>query len=152
MRRRIHHPSFVQLINTLKPLLREYKPLRVMRLDDLCDWLAWYWNRGTISWLVDDSGSPQGVCLIRLFRELDQFMDPAAHDPCGEFCFIEFLSAADPITMNSLCQSLVDTWGPQRVVMWDRSERTESGAPRMYRWDQFEKLVRRLSYGLVENT
>lgn len=152
MRKRVaHHPDFVQLISTLKPLLREYPPLRVMHFDDLVDWLAWYWNRGTMSWQINDAGEPQGVCLIKLFRRLDQFMEHDAHEPCGQFCFIEFLTAADPVTMNLLCQSLVDTWGPQKTVMWDRGSRTENGAPRMYRWDQFEKLVRRLTYGLAEN-
>jgi hypothetical protein len=150
-RRVIHHPNFVQLIKTLKPLLREYKSLRVMHFDDMCDWLAWYWNRGTMSWQINHAGEPQGVCLIKLFRYAEQFLDHDAHDPCNEFCFIEFLQASDPITMNQLCQALVDRWGPQKTVMWDRGARTEDGAPRIYRWDQFEKIVRRLTYGLTEN-
>jgi hypothetical protein len=146
-----HHPNFVQMAATLKPLLRQYEPLAVMHFDDLCDWMSWYWNRGTMTWWISDFGEAQGVCLIRLFREISQFMDRDIHDPCGKFCFIELAVASDPIIMGVMFSALVDRWGPQETMMWDRGVRTEYGPPRIYRWDQFTKLARRLSYGITEN-
>lgn len=63
MKRIVHHPDFVQLIYLLKPLLRQYPPLAVMRTDDLADWMAWYWNRGTMTWWINEmTREPQGVC------------------------------------------------------------------------------------------
>ena len=146
-----HHPNFLKIIQTLKSLLRTHPPLSVMRFDDLADWMSWYWNRGTMSWAIDESGEPRGVCLIRLFRHIEQFTDPIVHDPCGEFCMIELLVSSDPITTAVLCDSLVQRWGPQNIVMWERGTRTENGCPRMFRWDQFMELARRVSYGIVEN-
>lgn len=148
MRKTVHAPEFLTVVHTLKPLLRQYQPLSVLHTETLADWLAWYWNRGTMTWQVSDLGEPQGVCLIRLFRYLEQFLDPNAHEPCNEFCFIEFSIASDPIIMGMMFQTLSQRWGPQNTMMWDRGARTENGAPRMYTWKQFRKLARRLSYGI----
>jgi hypothetical protein len=139
-----HNPYFVQLIHTLEPLLRRYLPLARMDFDDLCDWLAWYWNRGTMAYVVDED-RPLGVCLIRLFSRLDQFMDRDVFDPVGEFCFIELSIAEDGSIMWKMLQDLIYRWGKQKIIVWDRGARTETGAPRMYNWDQFIKLARRLS-------
>jgi len=146
-----HHPNFLKIVNTLKPLLRTHPPLAAMHTDDLADWMSWYWNRGTMSWVISDAEEPQGVCLIRLFRKIEQFTEQNVHDPCGEFCMIELLVSSDPITTGQLCESLTDFWGPQKIVMWERGTRTENGCPRMFRWDQFRKLARRISYGITEN-
>jgi hypothetical protein len=145
MKKPQHHPNFVQVIYTLRPLLREYRPLAVMQLEDLCDWMSWYWNRGTMAYRISDSGKPQGVCLIRLFKRLEQFMDRDVHQPCGQFCFIELSVAEDGRIMWLMLEDLENRWGPQEVMMWDRGELTENGTPRMYRWPQFKKLARRLS-------
>jgi hypothetical protein len=146
-----HHPFFLKVIHTLKPLLRTHPPLAVMHTDDMADWMSWYWNRGTMSYVIDEEEEPLGVCLIRMFRHLEQFMDPNAHSPCGEFCLIELLVSRDPITTGVLCDALVQRWGPQKIMMWERGKRTENGSPRMFRWDQFIKLARRISYGITEN-
>lgn len=149
MKKLVHHPNFLQLVFALKPVLRLHPPLATMHIDDLVDWVAWYWNRGTISWQIDDGGNPQGVCLIKLFRRMEQFLEPNVHDPCGKFCLIELLVSTEPVTTGILCKALVDRWGPQEIMMWDRGDRTKYGAPRMYRWDQFMKLTKRITYGLI---
>ena len=133
----------------LRPLLRQSDRFRKMPFADLCDYVAYFWNRGTISFVFDDSGEAQGVCLIKLFRDLNQFLDPFVHEPCGQFCMIELMVASDPVTFASIFDELVDRWGRQDVIMWDRGERTENGAPRMYRWREFQKLARRLTYGWI---
>lgn len=140
----IHHTNFIQVVHTLKPLLRQYQPLSVMHFDDLCDWLAWYWNRGTMTYVIEDD-EPLGVCLIRLFRRLEQFMDHNVHEPTGHFCFIELAIARDGKIMGQMLESLIDWWGPQATMLWDRGARTEGGSPRMYKWSDFIKLARRLS-------
>jgi hypothetical protein len=146
MKKPQHHPEFIEVIHTLEPLLRRYLPLRRMELDDLCDWISWYWNRGTMSYVIDRD-EPLGVCLIRLFRRLEQFMDRDAHEPCGKFCFIELSVAKDGEIMGLMLKDLENRWGPQEVMMFDRGERTENGAPRMMKWETFKKLARRLSNG-----
>ena len=146
-----HHPNFVATMRTLVPLLRNHPPLAVLKFESLCDWVAYYWNRGTISFVINDAGEPQAVALVKLFRDLRQFLDPFVHDPCGQFCMIELMAAAEPISMGLICQELTQRFGPQAIILWDRGERTENGAPRMYRWTQFQKLARRLTYGVTEN-
>ena len=142
-----HHPNFIQVISVLKPLLRRYRPLSVMHFDDMLDWLAWYWNRGTMAYVIEDN-QPKGVCLIRLFRHLDQFIEVDAHEPSSEFAFIEVSIAEDGQVMAQMLADLENRWGPQKCVMWDRGVRTEDGPPRMYSWNQFKKLARRLEkYG-----
>lgn len=145
-----HSSEFLDKMRVLAPLLQNYPPLASMPFDDLCDWMSWYWNRGTMVWRISDFNEPQGVCLIRLFRRLEQFMDRDVHEPCGRFAFIELSVASDPIIMGLMFNDMTSRWGPQEVVMWDRGERTEQGTPRMYRWHQFRKLARRLSYGITE--
>ena len=146
MKKPQHHPNFVEAIYILRPLLREYRPLAVMQFEDLCDWMSWYWNRGTMTFIFGpDRTEALGVCMIRLFRRLDQFMDRDVHDPCGKFCFIELSVAKDGRIMGLMLEELENRWGPQEVMMWDRGELTEKGAPRMYRWPQFKKLAQRLS-------
>jgi hypothetical protein len=144
-----HHPNFLRIVNVLKPMLRAYPPLSVLTFDDLADYMSWYWNRGTMSWVISEEGEPQGVCLIRLFRRLEQFIDHNVHEPCGEFCLIELLASSDPVTTGLLHDGLVDRWGAQKIMMFDRGARTENGAPHMYTWEQFRKISRRMSYGLV---
>lgn len=147
----IHHTNFVQVVHTLKPLLRSYQPLSVMPFDSLCDWLVWYWNRGTMTYVIEDE-EPLGVCLIRLFRRLDQFEDHNVHEPTGAFCFIELAVARDGEIMGQMLESLISWWGPQQTMMWDRPGRTEQGTPRMFKWADFIKLARRLySYGQLKN-
>jgi hypothetical protein len=63
---------------------------------------------------------------------------------------IDLLVADTPNVAAVLCEDLVSRWGRQQVIMWDRGERTESGAPRMMRWRSFQKVVRRLTYGILE--
>jgi hypothetical protein len=143
-----HCPEFLVVASKLLPLLRRYRPFAQMRFDDLCDHLGWYWNRDTISYVIDDE--PRAVCLIKLFRRLEQFLDPYVHIPCGKFVMLELMVADDPIAMGQICEQLTERFGPQEIVLWDRGTRTEGGAPRMYTWNSFMKLARRVSYGTIE--
>jgi hypothetical protein len=144
-----HCPEFLAVIANLLPLLRRYRPFAQMQFEALCDHLAWYWNMGAMSYVIDDQGG-RAVCLIKLFRRLEQFLDSYVHEPCGRFCMIELMAANDPLAMGQTFEELTARFGPQRIVLWDRGTRTESGAPRMYQWAQFEKLARRLTYGVIE--
>lgn len=152
MKRIRHDPRYIATIAKLMPVLRTHEPFRGMGFEQLCNYLAYFWNHGTMSYLIYDDDSPAGVCLIKIFRELDSFLDEFVHEPDGKFCMIVLLAADTPIAMGVLCNELVGRWGTGWTMMWERGARTEDGAPRMYRWDQFEKLARRISYGVVENT
>jgi hypothetical protein len=149
MNAQIHHPNYVATMRTLAPLLRQHPPLAALKFESLCDWVAYYWNHGTISFVINEAGEPEAVALVKLFRSIGQFLDPFIHDPCGRFCMIELMVASEPISMGRICEELTNRWGPQAVMLWDRGLRTEKGCPRMYRWNQFMKLARRLSYGIV---
>lgn len=146
-----HSDGFKKKMRVLAPLLRNHPPLSALQFDQLCDWVAWYWNRGTLCYVLNEDGSASAVALVKLFRDLRQFMDPFVHDPCGRFCMIELMVAEEPLAMGTIFTELSQRFGPQSIVMWDRQERTENGAPRMYRWHQFRKLARRLTYGVVDH-
>lgn len=145
-----HCPEFLVVVSKLLPLLRRHRPFAEMRFDELCDHLAWYWNHQTMCFVLSEFGEPRAVCLIKLFRHLPQFLDLYVHDPCRQFVMIELMVADDPLAMGQICEELTDLYGSQECVMWDRQERTESGAPRMFTWNQFMKLARRISYGTIE--
>jgi hypothetical protein len=142
--------TFQKFIARMVPFVKErYAPWRVTDDATVGQVLTWYLDRGLMSFNV----SPlqiHGICLIRLFDNLNDFLDPWIHKPTGEYCFIELIISSDPLTTTDLFNQLFERWGPQRIVLWDHAARTEKGAPRMYRWDQFEKIVQLMSKGLFE--
>jgi hypothetical protein len=145
-----HAPEYIAIMAKLLPVLRRQKAFCVMPFDQLCDHFAYFWNRGTFVYSIDDFGVPHGACMIRMFPRIEQFLEPYIHEPVGKFCVIDLLVADTPVVAANLFSELTHRWGPQEVMMWDRDERTENGAPRMYRWDQFMKLSSRLTYGIIE--
>jgi hypothetical protein len=54
------------------------------------------------------------------------------------------MSADGAQTLGFLHDELVDRWGPKEIMLWDRGGRTERGTPRIFRWEQFEKLANRI--------
>jgi hypothetical protein len=144
-----HAKEYLDVMDQLVPLLREGRRFCVMPRALLDDWIAYFWNRGTISYVLNDDGSAVAVCLVKLFRHLGQFLEPFVHDPCGKFCMIELMVAHEPVAMANIFIELTDRFGPQQVFMWDRGERTEGGTPRIYSWHAFETLARRLTCGLT---
>jgi hypothetical protein len=136
-------------MDRLEPLLRKGRKFSVMHWSVLCDWCAYYWNRGTISYLIDDSGV-RGVCLVKLFNRLEQFLEPFVHEFPAKFCMVELLVACDPLAIAHTYFELTGRFGKPEIIMWDRGERTEYGTPRIFTWDQYEKLTRRLTYGLID--
>jgi len=142
-----HAPQYIETMRKLAPLIRDVPKFCVWQFDMLCDWFAFYWNRGTLSFYLDTEGANQGVCAIKLFSRLEQFLEPFIHEPGGRFAMIELMSARSSEAMGFIYDELVKRWGRREVMIWDRGERTEGGAPRMYRWDSFEKLARRITNG-----
>ena len=145
-----HDPYFIATMSKLIPVIRQQRAFSVMPFDKLCDHFAFFWNRGTFVYSIDAFDVGHGACSIRVFRELNQFLEPYVHEPCGRFCMIDLLVGDTPNVIGQLCDDLVTRWGPQEVMLWDRDERTEGGAPRMYRWERFMKLANRLTYGILE--
>jgi hypothetical protein len=143
-----HAKEYLETIAVLEPLLREGRKFSVMPYALLCDWVAYFWNRGTISYLIDE-GQARGVCLVKFFSRLEQFLEPFVHEPTGKFCMVEFLAARDPLAIAHTFFELTGRWGKPEIILWDREERTLGGAPRMFTWAQYEKLTRRLTYGLI---
>jgi hypothetical protein len=140
----------MQRMKRAVPFIREnYDPYRIMPEKHTYDTLAWYWNRGLIS-IVEDRLEVRGVCLIRIIENLDDFLDPSAFFPSGNFIWVELLIATDPLAIAGLYEDLFSRWGKRETILWDRGERTQGGTPRMYRWDQYKKLANRLSYGLIK--
>jgi hypothetical protein len=141
-----HAPEYIAIMKILAPLIRDVPKFSVWQFGTLCDWMAYFWNRGTLSFVIEE-GEPLGFCTIKLFRELGQFLEPFVHDPCGRYAMVEALVARTPQAWARMFEELVGRWGRVEVVLWDRGMRTENGAPRMYRWNDYIKLVRRSVYG-----
>lgn len=146
-----HAQEFLDTMDKLEPLFRRHPRYCLIPFHDLCEFVAYFWNRGTISFVIDEDGHGRGVCLCKLFRHLSQFFEPLVHEPCGKFCMLELMVAEDPLAMGIICEDLTNRWGPQEIILWDRGERTENGAPRMYTWRQFQKLARRITFGVLQN-
>lgn len=140
-----HAGAYLETMRALAPLIRDVRRYSVWQFDLLCDWFAYHWNRGTISFVIDSGGAAHGVCVIKLFRCLEQFLEPFVHEPCGHFGMIEVFAADSPHVMAFLHDELTERWGPQDIMIWDRMERTENGPPRIYSWKDFERLARRIT-------
>jgi hypothetical protein len=139
-----HAPEYIEVMRKLAPLIRDVRKFSVWQFDCLCNWFAYHWNHGTIVFRIQDDAA-RGVCVVKIFDQLEQFLEPFVHDPKGKFVMIEVMSADGAETMGKLHDELVERWGPRPIMLWDRGERTADGAPRMYRWDQFERLSRRIT-------
>ena len=144
-----HSLLFLDMALRFESLMRQGPAYRNWSQKKLFDNLAWYWNRGLVAFFLDSSGVAHGLCLIRLFRRIEQMFDYSVHDPCGEFLFIDLLVADEPNAMADCFEQFFARFGPQKIVIWDRGDRTEEGCPRMYRWDQFLRLAYKLTYGLI---
>jgi hypothetical protein len=143
-----HAPEYIATMRQLAGRIRDVPKFSVWQFDMLCDWFSFFWNRGTISFVIAPDGTAQGVTVIKLFSRLEQFLEPFVHVPDGQFLMIEVLSCDGVQTRAKMFEELFERWGKRSVVLWDRPFRTEAGAPRMWRWDQFHKLARRFTnYG-----
>lgn len=143
--------KFVHLMGMVTPFIQEHHPRWRDSTDAEIAWYcAWFWDRDLMSVSVINE-EIYGVCTIKLFDKLGEFLDPHPFNPTGKFCFIDLLVSVSPTATANVFQILVDRWGPQEIVLWDRGERTEGGAPRMFSWAQFMKLSSRLTYGVIES-
>lgn len=91
------------------------------------------------------------VCAVRFFARLEDWLEHQAFDPEGAFAMVELLVSASPLAQADCFEQLFDRWGKRPIVIWERGDRTEKsiGAPRMYRWKDFIKLTRRMTYGNI---
>ena len=117
--------------------------------DKLYEYMAWFRDKELLA--ISSSGEEiHGVCTIKLFDQLSDFLEPWPFNPSGKFCLVDLLVATSPTAIADCFETLFARWGPQETMIWERGLRTESGAPRMYPWNQYMKLTKRLTYGLVE--
>jgi hypothetical protein len=139
-------------MDKLVPLIREARRYSCWKFEMLCDWWAYFWNRGTLAFVIDASGNAQGVCAIKLFSRLEQFLEPFVHEPTGKFCLVDLLVAVSPLAIADCFEILSGRWGPQAIMIWERGDRTAqtNRAPRMYTWAQYLKLTNRLTDGIVK--
>jgi hypothetical protein len=147
-----HAKEYLETMESLVPLIRKARRYSLWQFDILCDWFAYFWNRGTITFVIDARGNAQGVCAIKLFSRLEQFLEPFVHEPSGKFCMVDLLVAVSPPTIADCFEILFKRWGQQAIMIWDRGDRTDqpNRAPRMYTWGQYLKLTNRLTYGIVK--
>ena len=115
----------------------------------IAEYLTWFADRGLLA-IVASEEEIYGVCAIKLFDKLTDFLEPWPFDPTGKFCLVDLLVAVSPLAIADCFKVFFDRWGPQEIMLWDRGERTEGGAPRMYTWNQYLKLTRRLTYGVID--
>jgi hypothetical protein len=118
--------------------------------DRLLQYLAWFWDKELLA-VSSANGEIYGVCAIKLFDQLSDFLEPWPFCPTGKFCLVDLLVATSPTAIANCFEILFARWGPQEIMLWDRGGRTEGGTPRMFTWEQYLKLTRRLTYGLVQN-
>ena len=145
--------SFIWLADKMVPFIRENHPKwRDDSDQDLYDYLAWFWGKDLLA--VSFTGEEiYGVCTIKLFSELEDFLSPFVFEPDGKFCMVDLLVAVSPLAIADCFETLFGRWGSREVMIWERGERTlaSAGAPRMYTWKQYKRLTRRLTYGVVKD-
>jgi hypothetical protein len=131
------------------PFIREHYKAWASATDlQILALLSWHWSRALVS-ISQDENQIRGLCIIRLLERLEDFLDPLAFSPQGDFIWIELLIVTDPLAQADVHNQLEARWGPRKIVLWDRGQRTQNGAPRIFTWKQFGKLKRRMTYGLI---
>ena len=141
--------SFCWLADRMVPFIREnHSKWKDTPNQKLYEYLAWFWGNDLLAVSFQEE-EIYGVCTIKLFDRLEDFLSPKAFNPTGKFCMVDLLVAVSPVAIANCFEILFKRWGPQEIMLWDRGERTEKGAPKMFTWSQYLKLTRRLTYGLV---
>jgi hypothetical protein len=142
--------NIVSQLDSIVAFVREYHPKwRDTPEAKLNKYLEWFQEKSLLA-VSHSYGEIYGVCTIKLFDQLEDFLSPEAFNPTGKFCQVDLLVALSPVAIADCFEKLFARWGPQEIMLWDRGERTEKGAPRMFTWEEYLKLTRRLTYGLVE--
>jgi hypothetical protein len=143
-----HAPEYLETMHKLLKLIRRVEKFSYWEKDAIFDWMAYFWNKGTISYRISEDGVGRGICTLKFFSRLEQFLEPFVHEPGGNFVMIEMLVSDHWSTSALLFDELCDRWGGQRpVVLWDRGNRTEAAgkSPRMFKWKEFQKIARRMT-------
>lgn len=152
MRSSLEFLGFVWLADRMVPFIQEnHARWNTTPADDLYRYLAWFWGKDLLA--ASFSGEDiYGVCTIKLFDRLEDFLKPFVFEPTGKFCMVDLLVAVSPLAIADCLESLFKRWGPQEIMIWERGDRTERTtlAPRMYTWAQYLKLTSRLTYGIVK--
>ena len=144
--------GFTWLADRMVPFIREnHSKWKDTPDQKLYEYLAWFWGKDLLAVSFQEE-EIYGVCAIKLFDRLEDFLSPKAFNPTGKFCQVDLLVAVSPVAIANCFEILFKRWGPQEIMLWDRDERTEKGAPKMFTWEGYLKLTRRLTYGLVERT
>jgi hypothetical protein len=144
--------GFVWLADRLVPFIREnHAKWRDGSSDGLYEYLAWFWSRNLLAVSMSNE-QIYGICAIKLFDRLEDFLKEHPFEPTGKFCMVDLLVAVSPLAIADCLESLFKRWGPQEIMLWERGDRTEktTRAPRMYTWAQYLKLTSRLTYGVVK--
>jgi hypothetical protein len=141
-----HAPEYLETMHKLLSTIRRSEKFAYWDKETIFDWMAYFWNKGTISYRIEGERG-KGVCTVKFFSRLEQFLEPFVHEPLGSFVMIEMLVSDGKETSALLFDELCERWGGWRpVVLWDRGLRTENGkAPRMFRWKEFRKIARRMT-------
>jgi hypothetical protein len=144
--------GFVWLADRMVPFIREnHARWALAPADDLYGYLGRFWGKDLLAVSCSDD-QIYGVCTIKLFDRLEDWLKPFVFEPTGKFCMVDLLVAVSPLAIADCFEVLFKRWGPQEIMIWERGERTEqtTGAPRMYTWKEYMKLTRRLTYGTVK--
>jgi hypothetical protein len=141
--------GFAWLADRMVPFIKEnHRKWKDTPDHELYEYLTWFADRDLLA--ISASGEEiYGVCAIRLFDQLEDFLSPKAFNPTGKFCLVDLLVAVSPVAIADCFERFFARWGPQEIMLWERDARTENGCPRMYTWSQYLKLTSRLTYGLV---
>ena len=117
---------------------------------ELATYLRWHQARDLLatSFVGDE---PFALCAVRFFGRLEDWLIPWVFEPDGAFGMVDLLVSVSPLSEADCFQQLVKRWGARPVMIWERGDRTieSTKAPRMFRWDQFVKLTRRMTYGAI---
>ena len=137
--------SYEELFPNIEPLLRKDRWLDQFSGPSLKYFVKAYWRFGTLSWVEDWRGRILGVCLVKLFDDIKLMDERRIHVPRGTYLMIEHFAAAGRNTMRKLFEQVYGMWGKREFILWDRQGITEFSGPRVYTWDQFLKLARRVA-------
>ena len=133
----------------IAPKLWQIESVSTLTFDELSDWFAFYFSRGTTAVLIRD-GDCKGIAVMKLFSRLEQFFEDYVHEPSGKFVEVVAAYFGEKATMQACLNVFKERWGAQEIVMWERGSKKTGLAPRIYRWEQYERLVRKFSHELTK--
>lgn len=106
------------------------------------EYLYWFWSRGLISILHDEEGRIACVVAYRFFNDPADFLVDFRHDPDGRIVKVETAVMTNISYLLEVFANGFSAHGKKEFFIWDRRKTDRFKPPRIYRWNEIERMIK----------